>query len=365
MKKWIGLGLSCLLLTGCWDERQLKDQNIILGAAIDAPSKEEITLTIALPQPGNESQPTTTKQIVSATGRTVQESISKIDHKIGSGLQMGKMQVLLISKESVQHDIYPLLDTLYRNAVSSLNAKIIITEGEAEPFFRNELEGEPLYSHYYNSLIRSAEALTIVPKTNLQLFASPLFDKNDGEAAMAPLLAFNKEEKTAEVKGTALFDDKHMTGELSVAETTMLLLMKDEKEKEAALTYPVEKDKSMTIRVEEIKRKMKIHVPKDGPATVDLSYQLRYRTIDYPPDHLGDKKEVKEVDKKLSGEIKKSMEKTMDKIQEAHSDVLGIGLRVHAKDPDRFKQLNWDTAYPELNVKINVKAELIESGITF
>lgn len=365
MKKWMGLGLSCLLLTGCWDERQLKDQNLVLGAAIDAPSKGEITLTMAFPQPGSESQPATTKEIVSTTGPTVQESYFKIDRKIGSPLRIGKMRVLLISKESVQQDVYPLLDAFYRNAVSPLNAKIIITEGKAESFFRNELEGEPLYSHYYNSLIRSAEDLTIVPKTNLQMFASPLFDEKDGEAPMAPLLAFNQEEKTAEVKGTALFDDKCMTGELSVPETIMLLLMKDEMGKETTVTYPMEKETSITIRIEEMKRKMKIHVPKDGPATVDVSYQLNYRATDYAPDQLGDKKTVEKLNKKLSDEIKKSMDKTMDKIQEAHSDVLGIGLRVHAKDPKRFKQLNWESAYPELKVKIKVKAELIESGITF
>ncbi len=363
MKKWVGLGVSCLLLTGCWDERQLKDQNIIFGAAIDAPSKGEITLTYAIPQPGSESQPASTKKVVSAKGRTVRESARKIDHKVGTSTEVGKIRVVLLSKESVQQDIYSLLDVFYRNASSPLNAKIIITEGEAESFFRNELEGEPLYSNYYVSMIKSAESLTLVPKTNVQLFASPLLD--EGEDTMAPLIKFNKEEKVAEVTGTALFHNKHMVEELSVAETTVLLLMKDEKGKETLLTFPVEKEESITIRVEKMKRKMNVHVPKDGPVTVDLSYQLSYRVTDYPPDHLEDKKVVKKVNKKLSDQIEQSMDKTMDKIKEANSDVLGIGRKVNAKDPDRFKQLKWETAYPEVNVKIHVKAELIESGITF
>ncbi|MGG3448725.1 Ger(x)C family spore germination protein [Domibacillus aminovorans] len=365
MKKWIGLGLSCLLLAGCWDERQLKERSIIFGAAIDAPSKEEIAFTVAIPEPGNEQKPASTKQVISATGRTVRESTRKIDRKASAVVEIGKMRVLLISKESIQHDIYPLLDDLYRNARSPLNAKIIITEGKAEPFFRNEIEGEPLYSTYYHTLIESAEDSTMVPNTNLQRFASPLFDKSDGEAAMAPLITFNKEEKMAEVKGTALFNDRRIAGELSVAETTVLLLMNDEKGKDATLTFPMGKEENMTIRIEKMKRKMKLHMPKDGPASVDLSYQLSYRVTDYPPGHLEEQKVVKKVNKKISDEIKQSMDKTMDKIKEAESDILGIGLSMSAKDPDRFKQLKWENAYPELNVKIHVKAEIIESGITF
>ncbi len=127
----------------------------------------------------------------------------------------------------------------------------------------------------------------------------------------------------------------------------------------------MEKEEPISIQVEEIKRRMKLHMPKDGPPSVDLSYQIRYRVTDYPPGHLEEQKVVKKVNKKISDEIKQSMEKTMDKIKEAESDVLGIGLSMSAKDPDRFKQLKWENAYPELKVKIHVKAEIIESGITF
>lgn len=64
---------------------------------------------------------------------------------------------------------------------------------------------------------------------------------------MQNLIIENEMQKPMKVGHT---DTTTMTGELSPAETTILLLMRDEIANVALLTFPVEEEQSITYRIE-------------------------------------------------------------------------------------------------------------------
>lgn len=360
--KGLLLMLPLLLLTaGCWDERQLKDAHLTFATGVDVPKEGKVDVTMAFPEAGTEMTPATTKQVLTGSGHTFRQSAASVDKKIGGGLDMSKLRVLMIGSETAKQDIYPLLDALYRNPSSPLNAKVVVTEGEASSYFQHEIKGEELFSRYYRQLIESGEDRSIIPLTNLQLVCSPLFDK--GTDAMLPIIAYEENDQSAKIKGTALFHDRKMTGEISANETSALLMMMNKKQKELSFTLPAGEKEYMTFEVEKVKTKLTVDVSADQKVKTSLNMNVQISVLEYPPDNLDQKEKIKSLSELTEKELERLAERTIRKLQEANCDAIGIGRRIIAKDPDQFDKLDWTDTYPESEINVKVNVEMIGNGI--
>ncbi|OXS79351.1 Ger(x)C family spore germination protein [Domibacillus enclensis] len=360
--KGLLLMLPLLLLTaGCWDERQLKDAHLTFATGVDVPKEGKVDVTMAFPEAGTEMTPATTKQVLTGSGHTFRQSAASVDKKIGGGLDMSKLRVLMIGSETAKQDIYPLLDALYRNPSSPLNAKVVVTEGEASSYFQHEIKGEELFSRYYRQLIESGEDRSIIPLTNLQLVCSPLFDK--GTDAMLPIIAYEENDQSAKIKGTALFHDRKMTGEISANETSALLMMMNKKQKELSFTLPAGEQDHMTVEVKKVKTKLKVDVAADQKVKTDIDMNVQISVLEYPPDNLDQEEKIKTLNETTEKELERLMGRTVRKLQEANCDAMGIGRRIIAKDPDQFEKMDWSNAYPESDINVKVNVEIIGNGI--
>ncbi|WP_046178177.1 Ger(x)C family spore germination protein [Domibacillus tundrae] len=372
MKKWWLAAPICLLLSGCWDQRMLKDLNLIFGVGLDVPKEDHVALTLEVPEEGSaggssggssggsQQEQVSASQIVTENARTVRESTYQLDRRLGGILDISKLRVVLVGRESAEKDIYPLLDPFYREPVSPLNAKIAVVEGKAETFFQNQFKGHKIYSEYFFKMIETAEQESIAPITDLQLACILLLD--DATDAVLPLMSYDKKDQAAKMDGAALFNDRKMAGTLKPLETSAFLLLAGQKGRELPFTIQTENGYMMTVLVEDSKRKMKVHVSEQGKASVDISLRLEAGVIEYPPNDLDDPKKLARLSKNLSHEMNKYLVKTMKKMQKANSDALGIGRRVLSKNPAQFKQMDWKKTYPEIEVKIDTKVEITGSG---
>ncbi|MET1029647.1 Ger(x)C family spore germination protein, partial [Domibacillus tundrae] len=344
MKKWWLAIPICLLLSGCWDQRMLKDLNLIFGVGLDATKEDRVALTLEVPEEGgaggsgggssgsgggSQQEQASASQIITENARTVRESSYQLDRRLGGTLDISKLRVLLVGRESAEKDIYPLLDSFYREPVSPLNAKIAVVEGKAETFFQNQFKGHKVYSEYFFEMITTAEQESIAPVTNLQLACILLLD--DATDAVLPLMSYDKKDQAAKMDGAALFNDRKMTGTLKPLETSAFLLLAGQKGKELPFTIQTENGYMMTVLVEDSKRKMKVNVSEQRKASADISLEMDVQVIEYPPNHLNDSKELAELNKELSSEMNKLLGKTMKKMQKANSDAIGIGRHILSK----------------------------------
>ena len=117
MKKIILL-IICLIITGCNDYAELNKLSIVTAAAIDKNKDNyEVTLLIANSPKSN----TTSKEgeakttVYKASGKTIAETIKKIDKKTPKQLYFSHINVIIISDEIGKEGFFKIADWLIRH----------------------------------------------------------------------------------------------------------------------------------------------------------------------------------------------------------------------------------------------------------
>lgn len=368
----IGLVLLPLFLlfflTGCWDQQLLKDVALINSQAIDYdPDTGNINLTIALVSgDSNEKVPTTTT-VVSAEGKTVRDSRTELDKKVGSELFASKNQITMFSRELAENDIYAALDGNYRSPLSAITARLAVIEGEAEQMLHVETENKPLISDYLRDLITSGEDTGAIPIVNLQNTLTMIYD--DGQDIVMPRLRTVSQKAGAKIIGTALFSGRKMTGDLNSEETIMLILLANNQKGVHRMTRKVNTDENnplydyITIDVEKMKRSLTLSKNDSGNFEVDIHLVLKVNANEYPDDDLYSRSTIRKLNTQLSEELTTEANLVLEKLLEANCDYLGIGRQVNAFYHSDWKSAEWKDIYSSIEMKANVDVEIIYHGI--
>jgi hypothetical protein len=149
--------LFYLSLTGCWDQRLLKDSRLVYSSAFDLEDYEKI-LTTAIIRDFREESPTNVE--IQATGRTLRETRMKMDRKINGNFEPSKNRVFMLGGELAQKDIFQFLDVFYRDPTSSISSKVAVAEGRAADILSTLSQKNTLISEYIAEQLTSAEDAT-------------------------------------------------------------------------------------------------------------------------------------------------------------------------------------------------------------
>ncbi|RDY70262.1 Ger(x)C family spore germination protein [Halobacillus trueperi] len=371
MKKYLIAGIvSLLFLTGCWDERQFKNVKLVLSLGFDQGEEGQIIQTVSIPSvsrategPGSESL-----QILSTSAHTPLQARGKIDRMIPESYDPAKVKVIVLGEDLAKQDIYPILDDMYRNPRSNLNAYLaVVEEGTAQDVISMNHTGATRISNYISGLLEAAVSSTHATGENLQLLCAELLEP--GIDFSIPLLKIEDDGNLLTFSGMGLFHDKTYTGEkIGAEQTTLYMLLQGEKGRVARLTKKIDdhgKDEILdyiTVSVAENDRKMKIE-NKDGEIAVTINLDMKVKIVEYPSDHLYVKGRIEEIGKKLSEKLTDESVDIISQVQEANSDVFGIGRRVKAYHPEVWKELDWREEFPEISIEPKVKVEIIQHGI--
>ncbi|WP_077624429.1 Ger(x)C family spore germination protein [Sediminibacillus massiliensis] len=361
--------ISLVLLAGCWDQRQFKNFKLVLASGLDITEdgKVKSTVVISNVEGGNQGSGREQVQVVNAVGSTSLDTRTIIDQKISKRYDASKLTVLLLGEKLARTDIYPFLDMFYRDPKSNLHSRLAVLGGSVEEALSLKIPGEPRISEYINGMLTGEISSTHTPDNNIQLVCAELLEP--GQDFVLPYLTVNKEEGFLQYQGLALFKEKTFTGSVLTPQRSVLyLLMKGKRGSDAFLTKKVsdngktETENFITIDVKEIKRKLNINV-NNGAPSVDMDLTFKVDIMEFPPDSLNRLKKVRELESKLSANLTEEAESLFAQLQEAGSDAFGIGRRVKAFHPEVWKSLDWNTVYPELSIKPDIKVEVQSHGI--
>ncbi|MBX0357295.1 Ger(x)C family spore germination protein [Halobacillus sp. Nhm2S1] len=359
-----------LFLTGCWDEKQFKNVKLVLSLGFDQGEEGEIIQTVSIPTvnrasegPGSESL-----QIVSTSANTPLHARDKIDQMISETYDPSKVKVVLLGEDLAKKNIYPILDDMYRSPRSNLNAYLaVVEEGTAKEVISMNHSGATRISNYIGGLLEAAVSSTHATGENLQLLCAELLEP--GIDFSVPLLKIEDDGSLLTFNGMGLFHEKAYTGEkIGAEQTTMYMLLQGVKGRVARLTEKIDdngKDEILdyvTVSVAENDRKMKVE-NKDGEIAATIHLDMSVKIAEYPSDHLYVKGRIEEISKKLSERLTEESVDIIAQLQEANSDVFGIGRRVKAYHPEVWKEIDWSETYPEISITPTVEVEIIQHGI--
>ncbi|MFI8687389.1 Ger(x)C family spore germination protein [Rossellomorea sp. NPDC077527] len=354
--------IGSLTLSGCWDQRLLKNGRLVFSSAFDLTPEGNIHATSII-RDFKEGVPTNTE--VEADARTIRELRMHMDRKISGTFEPSKNRIFLLGESLAKKDVYDFLDIFYRDPNSSISAKLAVAEGEAGDILRLIEQKNVLISEFLIESITSAESFTGAPKVNLQSVCTTMFD--EGKDFFVPLFKIKDEEVIMD--GTALFHKRAMSGTLSVPESTLMLILMNQKGKVARVVTKVDSghkvniENYITYNLVDPKTKLKIISTTPGNIQVELTMKTSASIVEFPQDKLTDKAKIKELEKQIKEHLEKETEEVIQKIQEANSDLLGIGRELIAFHPKDWEQLDWEKEYPTITIKPTIDLKIVGNGI--
>ncbi|MGI8317126.1 Ger(x)C family spore germination protein [Halobacillus mangrovi] len=368
-RKWFYIILCLVLLTGCWDQRQFKDIKLVLAIGFDQNENGEIQETVTIPtiQRSGDGPTSELIKVVTTSADTPREARDYTDQMVAESFDPSKSKIILLGEALAKDSIQPVFDQFYRNPNNNLNAYIAIIDGKAEDAIRLTPNNETSFSNYASGLLEGLVKSTHSTGENIETLHGELLEP--GVDFAVPLLKVEEEKELLNFIGLALFHNDAYSGVYIPAHhTSLLMLLEGRRGKITSITEKVADEeenhvrKYITVRVMKNVHDIKVKVNGDQ-VTANINVNLKVRVVEYPRNHLTDKKTIKKLNKKLSELLTEHSKEVIAKVQEANSDVFYIGRKVHAYHPEYWNKVNWEEEFPNINIVPDVKVKIIQYGV--
>lgn len=370
--KFFILIFSIMLLSGCFNYKEINNYAIVSGISIDLdqedPSKYVVGIQIMNAKKDEESD-NSLITFYKAKGKTIYQALEKIMLDSPKELYLGHNEVVVINEELLKKK-NPLdyLDYFMRDSEVEKDALIMVAkENKAYEILKIITPLETIPSRNLKSTLAVADnfsgTLTIV---TIDEFISDLIEK--GRQPVAPSITIignvddgekmkNIAESDPQSKlkyGTlAFFQDNKLKGYLSNDESTGYNFLSDNP-KETYVNIKCDAENYATMRVISSSLDEKLSF-KNGKPYVKITSKVNASLLEYncEADFVESNKYVKELQKKYAKKIEQIMKKATDRLYtENKADVLNYG--------DKF----YKNKYKEMK-KYNYKKEQIANDISF
>ncbi|MFC5650326.1 Ger(x)C family spore germination protein [Paenibacillus solisilvae] len=377
-----------LLLTGCWNSREINKQSIVRGMGIDKVQKTNeyrVTFQIIIPSSvsiGRKGGAGGIPVIVhSDTDHTLFGAMRKASQKVPRELFFAHIQYLIIGESMAKAGIGELFDFFERVPKFSLTSPILIARGtSADSVLRVLSPAE------YSQAGALANKLALTSKEWGQSVVVELLDvikalQGTGETAISgvrivgdPKIGETKAnlEHTSlpaviKIEGIALFKGKKLNKWLDGEEARGTLWVQN-KMKRTAVNIAC-KDIVEGTAVELIRSRTKVKVNmKDGHPVFRIRIDEAgvVNEVQCSID-LNKREEITNLQKQWAKETEEEVMKAVKVAQSRKSDIFGFGDAVRRSYPKLWKEIErkekWPEMFAESKVEVEVKAFIRRTGM--
>ncbi|MGG4011652.1 Ger(x)C family spore germination protein [Bacillus smithii] len=379
-----------LLLSGCWSEHELSDLAFVLALGIDKTEDGKYEVSLQIVNPGNVAG--ATQQVGGGgqglpivvyheKGDNIVEAIRKNSELVSRRLYFSHTNMLILGEKVAKNDIVDILDALEREQEFRVTTDVVIARGTKA---QKILETLTPVDKIPADQIR--KTLSVTHEKWGQTFPLKIFELieqlvSPGKQPVVPGIAldhYDEKGGTQEnvqkthpytnivVNGLALMKDgklkKWVYGEtargvswtLGKVQSTDVTI--DWKGKKEAISYEVLREKS------KLNAKVKNGKPV-GSVLVKVEGNIGEVMV---PIDITNLRTIEKLEKRISEEIRKEVERAIKTAQRNHTDVFGFGEAVHRSDPKFWKkeQMNWgDHYFPNMKITVKAKAHIRRSEL--
>lgn len=366
----IMIAILSVLLSGCWNYRDVNELNIVAGIAVDKSedgNKYLLTAEIVdVQSQGKEAK--ISSKIIQTEGETLFDAMRNMIRISGKRLYLSHMKVIIISQDVAREGVTQIVDWITRDNEPRLEINFVVSkENTAEELLGYQSVGEDLHSMNMYDMLKSQKSLSKAPFIEGYKFVQALY--SEGECAILPAAGsvLNKGQKTLEISGTAIFKKDKLVGFLDGDDTKYFLLVKNMVQSCVLPEMGKGENVEHSISLEVFENKAKIK-PKnsDGKISIDVNV----KTIVGIDEHSN---KGNSIDKKGRGVLKRLVEKSIETnikrvIQEVQdeydADIFGFGKETKIKMPSLWKNISpdWDDLFKNMDVSVNAEVDIRGSG---
>ena len=374
IKKLAVVLLLPALLTGCWDNVDLADINIVTALGIDKTEDGKIIVTVQVVEPGALQLTSSSQQgagsfqskpisVKSYQGETIYDALISMKAIVDKRLFLSTTQVLILGERFCKEGINEALDFMRRNYNTEYLTDVLVARGVTpEEILKIQSDMDAIPAIYIKETAENTAIRAKVKRTTLM----ELFKEIQNVCNQVTIGQITKvDETTVKTEGTAVFKDGKLVGWLDQYQTRGFLFATN-RVKGTVINIPVD-DGRMSIEVMHSSGKMEVKFKDGRPSHLSIRVTLEGNIGEYAGEKMFTSPEgVYELEKLLNREIKKEIMMALNKAQKDYSsDIFGFGEFVHKHHPRYWKEVvdEWDDIFSKLPADIQVNAKIRRGGL--
>ncbi|MEH7609939.1 Ger(x)C family spore germination C-terminal domain-containing protein [Gottfriedia acidiceleris] len=367
MRKVAFLLLLLPLLTGCWDRLPLRNLQFVDLAGIDWNAKNrEIELDYVITNikstgPGSGES---VSETIELKGPNVVEAVTQgqyIDQAPFLGINTG---TYLMSESFVNTEPTLQLNFLLHAPYASINSPVVIFKGDLITFLKTTPKQNGKFAGNFvrfnkaldkNNIINSVTMMQLLEskEDELSSLAIPVVKQNEEGTELVGALLFSHGKNTdVELNNEQLRMMRLLTGKAKGRQrySGKLEKVSEEKKEYRSFSFSFKKGTSTIRVIPQSKRPPKVNIN----ANIDIIVIKLGKLY-----HQLDANYVNNIEKELGNQLDKKALETIQTLQKANCDLLGIGERIKAFHPEIWRNLNWKADYPKMNIKPHFKVHIL------
>lgn len=371
MKKLLIIPLI-LLLSGCYNYRELNELAITTGIAIDKEENYKVTIMIAnSKKEGSDGSISPQATVYEGNGDTIYEAFKDTSLALSKQIYLSHIDVLVLSEEIAKNNLNDVIDFLFRYPQTRNNFQLVLAKDKKA-----------------GDILKITTPLETFPSQNLAKNLE-ITDKLQGFTYTVDFTEFVKTLTTEGVNpvlpsvtiiGDVESGNKNENIEENEPQTylklDMLGIFKDNKfvtyangdeskginiinNKVYILGVIIDyNDKKVVTEITEMKTDFEV---KNNKVIINIKTNGSIQEIDSNV-NLDDNKVIDEIKNKDIEKIKEYVNKAIDLAQKNKTDIFGFGNYVYKNDYKNYNE-NWDEViFPNLEAEINVDLKLQAKG---
>ncbi|MCL6574187.1 MAG: Ger(x)C family spore germination protein [Bacillus sp. (in: Bacteria)] len=357
------IAICCLFLTGCGASNIIEDLAILESVAYDMSESEEnpIKTTVLFPTVSKEGKAGT--QTLTANGKSSHETFIKLQNLTNLKL-VGGQTTILFGEELSKKGLIDIVETFTRDPGVGTRVKFAIVEGKGEELLKKKIPSIPDNAEYLYTFIEKLGKQNKVFNTDKYRFLRDYYD--DGIDPVLPVFSYKGE--NIELKGLGAFKGDQYITRLTLSETQILNLLSGDI-KNGSLMISIndkESGKNDQLLLSDINSNndKKVNTIKRKNMTVEVILDLKGSVLEYTGTiDLSEEKYQRQLEKQVENYLITNSKKLLIKLQKFQTDPIGIGTLVRNRlSYERWNKMKWNKIYSNLNFKVKVKVDLINTG---
>ena len=372
MKKILFIIPLILLLTGCYNYREINELAIVSGISITKEGNDiKLTTEVINPKKEQDASSGEEPEFITYTkkAKSIQEAIRKMIQESPRKMYGAHIEILIIDEKIAKKDLMDILDFFARDPEIRSEFKVLIGKNDdilkittplekiSSQNIRDSLENNSKYLGYAN-VVTYHELISNVLNPNKELVLPVISLKgNQKEGEEKENISDTTNKANPYLSGMAIFKNNQLKGYLTEKEELTYNMLTNEAKNFFIRTnnkdnqYVVHKIIRFSSKMEFNKKAKEIEITLKGNAAIaEVNEKIDLENLN----------EVSNLEKELNKELKKTVEDSIQNIKNKYnSDIFGFRDLIYKTDPKYYKGINKDW-YKGIfqNIKVNVKVEV-------
>ncbi len=345
-------------LCSCRDYREINDDSIVAGFALDIGQNGNTLLTIEFvdfsdSQDGGGGR----SQKITVEGESLVDAVSHGFSESSEYLYWNHTAAVVVSSEYAKRGIAELLDYIYRNSGITLSTNILVSDlGSAKEVLELDTNNSAIKSYAIRNILSDGKYFEGIKESNAYGVINDLVNEGIHPAISVVTESRFTEKKSIAVEGTAIFFDDKLLGFADPEDTAYIRILKNELH-DGFFDFTVD-DSNISCLIRDAKTELKPAI-EDGKLRMDVSFSAGYEIIAQNGSiDLSEKRVMNRITDIITEEMRNRIKNVAEEVRdEFGSDIFGFGAVVKRKMPKLFKELDWDEYFKCIEIRTEVKID--------